>query len=47
MKTLITKELIANYIINGVRHKLYTETNKMYNEMLIFSDGADAVDLLK
>ncbi|HRH84912.1 MAG TPA: hypothetical protein PK210_11805 [Bacteroidia bacterium] len=47
MKTLITKELIANYIINGVRHKLYTETNKMYNEMLIFSDGADAGDLLK
>lgn len=47
MATLLTTELVTDYIINGKRHKLYPQTTKSYNEMLIFSDGADAGELLR
>lgn len=47
MATLLTTELVTDYIINGKRHKLYPQTTKSYNEMLIFSDGADAGDLIR
>lgn len=47
MSTLLSTELIKDYIVNGKRHKLYAETCKRYNEMLIFSDGADAGDLIR
>lgn len=47
MATLLTTELITDYIINGKRHKLYQQTTQSYNEMLIFSDGADAGELLR
>jgi hypothetical protein len=47
MATILTTELVTDYIINGKRHKLYPQTTKSYNEMLIFSDGADAGELLR
>ena len=47
MATLLTTELVTDYIINGKRHKLYPQTTKSYNQMLIFSDGADAGDLIR
>ena len=47
MSTLLSTELIKDYIVNNKRHKLYAETCKRYNEMLIFSDGADAGELLR
>ena len=47
MSTLLTVDIVKEYIVNGKRHKLYTETCKSYNQMLIFSDGADAGDLIR
>ena len=47
MSTLLTADIVKEYIVNGKRHKLYSETCKSYNQMLIFSDGADAGDLIR
>lgn len=47
MSTLLTVDIVKEYIVNGKRHKLYSETCKSYNQMLIFSDGADAGELLR
>ena len=47
MSTLLTEDIVKEYIVNGKRHKLYSETCKSYNQMLIFSDGADAGDLIR
>ena len=47
MSTLLTEDIVKEYIVNGKRHKLYSETCKSYNQMLIFSDGADAGELLR
>jgi len=43
----LTADIVKEYIVNGKRHKLYSETCKSYNQMLIFSDGADAGDLIR